>query len=659
MEKGYTSIFDNLTVRSKVIVAVTIPLFMMVVVSVVVYISIHRNSETVKWVEHTHKVLADSNELMKLLVDMETGERGFLITGNEQFLEPYNDAKSLWPTKFQALKKLVSDNPIQVARLNEIAILQHKWLTEAAFIEISARRNSQKSKKDIMAEVIRLTELQTGKNLIDKIRIIKEDFNAMEQALMQKRQKDSVKTANNTIFVVIFGTLISLILALSFITIVTTHILKKLNILMLGTARISEGDYQSFIKLTGNDEFALLAKSYNKMSVAIKTAVTDMEQAVKAKSIFVANMSHEIRTPMNGILSMLTLLEDTKLTKVQQEYTSAIRSCGDGLIIVINDILDLSKLEAGKIALDKRAFNLKSLIEEVTFLFDQQAFEKGLTLNVKLDDNLAKRYVGDNIRIRQILLNLLSNAIKFTDKGNVELMLSIVDRGMNQDSILFQVKDQGIGISVVDQNKLFKPFSQVDNSISRDFGGTGLGLVICSKLVKQMGSKMQVESAIGQGSSFAFELTLPILATHEETKEEAGQQQQILEQNRLLADELPMKIMVVEDNKINQVIATKLFAKLGYDIDLADNGKEAIAAIIKQDYDIIFMDMQMPVMDGITATKKIIELQPDRYPPIIAITANILKEDKEHCFAAGMIDFIHKPINVADIIRVIRANNKH
>jgi signal transduction histidine kinase/ActR/RegA family two-component response regulator len=659
MEKGYKSIFDNLTVRRKILVAITIPFLFMLTLSIVVYISINKNSEMVGWVEHTHKVLADSNELIKLLVDMETGERGFLITGNDIFLEPYYEAKALWPNKLNALRELVSDNPVQVSRLNNIDILQNRWLIEAALVEINARRDTSKPIKEVMANVIRLTELQTGKNIIDKIRKIKLDFNAMEQALMHKRQKNSAQTANNTIVVVIFGTLISLLLSLAFTAFFSSHILKKFNILMLGTARISEGDYQSHIKLTGNDEFSLLARSFNKMSFAIKTAVNDMEQAVKAKSSFLANMSHEIRTPMNGVLGMLTLLEDTKLTKEQKEYTSAIRSCGNGLVIVINDILDFSKLEAGKITLDHKAFNLKSLIEEVTFVLDNLAFEKGLTINVEIDSHLASSYMGDNLRIRQILLNLLSNAIKFTAKGRIDLLLTITQEGIQQDKILFQVIDQGIGIAAADQAKLFKPFSQVDSSISRDFGGTGLGLVICSTLVKQMESELKVKSIAGEGATFYFELALPIVRKYEKLAGESSLQQQTLQDNKKLADQLPLNILLVEDNKINQIIATKIFAKLGYVIDLANNGEKGVEAATQQAYDIIFMDMQMPVMDGVCAAKKIIELQPNSHPPIVAITANVLSDDKQKCFDAGMIDFIPKPINVADIIRVIRGNNKH
>lgn len=658
MEKNQNSFFDNLSTKSKILIAVTVPFLMMLTVSIIVYISIEKNTETTHWVEHTHQVLADSNELIKLLVDMETGKRGFLITGNAVFLEPYIAAREIWTSKLKALKTLVSDNPVQVTRLTEIEALQKKWLKEAAFVEIAARQNTSKSPDLVMAEVVRLVELQTGKKIIDQIRAIKADFNAMEQSLMKRRQQESAQAASQTLFVVIIGTLLSLLFALIVAALIASHISRKLKTLMSGTSKIEQGDYQAVIELHGNDEFSLLAKAFNNMSLAVKFAVDAMEKAVKTKSSFLANMSHEIRTPMNGILGMLTLLENTKLNKEQQEYTSAIRSCGDGLLIVINDILDISKLEAGKLTLDKQAFHLRNLIEEVTFLLDSLASEKGLTLKVTLDEELAVSYEGDNLRLRQILLNLLSNAIKFTAKGTVELIVKVVEKGSDEDTLTFHVIDQGIGISVEDQEKLFKPFSQVDTSISRDFGGTGLGLIICAKLVEKMHGNISVLSTVGEGSTFSFELTLPVVHRQTQAVEQTNHQQQLLQANANLADEIPLNILVVEDNKVNQVIIRKIFEKLGYSVDIANQGEEGVQAVQSKVYDTVFMDMQMPVMDGVTATEKIIELQPDNHPTIIAMTANVLAEDKQKCFDAGMDNFINKPINVEDIVQAIRMLNR-
>jgi signal transduction histidine kinase/ActR/RegA family two-component response regulator len=646
--------YQNLSTRKKIVVGYIVPLLFMVAISITVYQSIERNIETSHLVENSQKVISSSQELLKLLLDMETGMRGFLITGNYVFLEPFHQANAVWHEKILSLKMLVLNNSKHSLRLNEISVLQTVWLEEYAKIAIVARGNKNQSEEDALTNVINLIEKQVGKDIIDKIRLIKDELIQEEKALMLLRQKEARNTEKVTKLAVVLGTSIALFVAFLFTFIVSSIIVKNLNVLVQGTKKITKGDFDSNIRVSSNDEFSVLADAFNHMSNSLELSINKMEQAIQAKSDFLANMSHEIRTPMNGVLGMLTLLEDTKLSDIQKEYITSIRSCGDGLILVINDILDISKLEAGMLSLENKPFNIRRLVTETVFLLDEQASQKGITLHTSLDSNLPETLLGDRLRIRQIFLNLLNNAIKFTEEGHVTLAVSLTYQNDNKANLLFKVMDEGIGISQPDQNKLFLPFSQVDNSISRKYGGTGLGLVICAQLIKQMGGEIGVKSQLNKGSTFYFSLLFEetTCANDDELMLESGQEK--LKSTSLLADEIPLNILVAEDNNINRVIADKLFSKLGYKVDLVNDGEQALKAVSKKSYDVVYMDMQMPLMDGVTSTINIIEQYPDNHPVIIAMTANVLAEDKQKCFTAGMTDFIGKPINLEDIIASIK-----
>jgi len=655
LSNGIFSFLDKLSIRNKLIIGFTIPLLFLTILSSIVYFSIEKQRETSMWVEHTHAVIASAQELIKLLLDMESGERGFLITGNEVFLESFYHAEGVWDEKLDSLTNLVSDNPTQVTRIHEIGGLQKLWLENAGNVLLTMKRDSLVSQNTSLQDIIALVEKRVGKDIIDEIRIIKEQFIQTEQALMAVRQQEQQQAIALTKNILFFGSIIAIIFASFIIIFIHKSIVGNLNTLMTGTKKLSSGDFDLHIELNTNDEFSQLANSFNNMSTSLKLSMNEMEAAVQSKSDFLANMSHEIRTPMNGMLGMLTMLEDTKLTDKQKEYVATIRSCGDGLLLVINDILDLSKLEAGMLSLEERPFNLESMIQETVFLLDSAASIKGLEVKEHINSHLPVNYIGDLLRVRQVLLNLLSNAIKFTEKGQIELNVDSVGMSDGYHYLRFQIKDQGIGISQEDQAKLFKPFSQVDNSISRKYGGTGLGLIICAQLVKQMEGKISVESELGQGSTFTFTIKL------EEAKELEVVEPKLNNLHETdkssFATLYPLSILLAEDNHINQVIAKNLFKKLGYEIDVADDGVKAIEAVEQKQYDVIFMDMQMPEMDGISATKKIIQQHPNCHPTIIAMTANVLAHDKQKCFEAGMVDFIAKPIDVNHVTQAIKNVN--
>ncbi|MEA3289356.1 MAG: ATP-binding protein, partial [Campylobacterota bacterium] len=358
------------------------------------------------------------------------------------------------------------------------------------------------------------------------------------------------------------------------------------------------------------------------------------EEATAAKSNFLANMSHEIRTPMNGILGLIHLALESKENKKQKEYLKFIDSSAKNLLRVLNDILDFSKIESHKLTIQKIDFNIYEIVDSALNLIEHKAQEKNINLSVTYGDNISSSYYGDPVRLFQILSNLLSNAVKFTPKGEVTINISKI----SDEKVRFEVKDTGIGLSEDQQSKLFQAFSQVDESITRQYEGTGLGLVISKKLVELMNGKIWVESNKGEGSSFIFEIQL--------LQKEEGDSK--LSDNKKL-DISRLKnsnILLVEDNSINQMIIKDLLEDKGVNIDIASNGQEAVDIynINRNKYQLILMDLQMPVMDGIEATKVIREK--DSNIPIIALTANALPHHVEATQKAGMNDHLTKPIDV-------------
>lgn len=424
--------------------------------------------------------------------------------------------------------------------------------------------------------------------------------------------------------------------------------------------RIQSGDYRPSLVERGNDELTDLARHINNLACALEQsgreqqlaiaeliqAREESEQANRAKSDFLAMMSHELRTPMNGVLGMLQLLETTSLNDEQTEYAALATESTEHLLKVINDILDFSRIERGALELEAIPFNLLELLQSSVQVFQHSAHQRGLQLLLETQTGLEQLEVsGDPTRIRQILVNLIGNALKFTEEGHirVETHWQKLD-----DQVLWftcAVHDSGIGIGSERLERMFDAFQQADTSISRRYGGTGLGLPIARTLAERMGGTLRAESQLGEGSVFTLEIPLPF-------REYAGQTPN--SENQALTSGDGQAVLLVEDNPVNQTVIEAMLRSLGYQVSLVGDGQQALQSFADHDYAAILMDCRLPLMDGYEATRQIRQQAKGRNVPIIALTANALQGDREACLTAGMNDYLAKPFKRADLQRILQ-----
>lgn len=538
---------------------------------------------------HTYEVQMDLANNLSLLKDIETGARGFALTGNTAYTEPNVLAKPKIKKNILHLQSLIKDNPLQIVKLDSLKQLIN--------LKIASSREIINVRKQLgLNAAIKIISTQKGKRIMDDIRKLSYNMDKLEEESLIDRNKIAVDSYFLAQLYVVLGGVISILIA-------------------------------TFLMIINNQSFKLkkhLLKSEEVLTVALSS-----------KQQFLSNMSHEIRTPMNAILGFTKIMLKTDLAPKQKQYLDAIKTSSDGLIILIDDILDLAKVDAGKMTFEEIPFKMESSISSMIQVFDLKIKEHNLELIKEYDSKIPEVLLGDKVRLHQILLNLLGNALKFTTKGKIIVAVRLLNEDEETATIEFAITDTGIGIADDELEYIFENFQQATSSSSRIFGGTGLGLGICKQLVEKQGGTISVKSKINEGATFSF--TLSFKKTNAEIKSE------IIELK--LDDEIKIiKVLLVEDIKLNQLLMKIILDDFNFKYDIADNGKIAIEKLQTESYDIILMDLQMPEMDGYEATAYIRDIMNLKIP-IIALTADVTTADVEKCKAIGMNDYISKPLD--------------
>jgi len=631
----------------------------------------------------SNEIIRSAITLLSSAVDMETGMRGYLLTGKEPFLKPYRDGAfsslnetrnlvSLLAKKYQTPGQTVIFND-QQHLLVEITKTLNNWKTIVAEPTINLRREVGDSKT--LKDMSELVGEANGKQYFDQFRLLIQEFEDEERRLMNLRVAATHIKTEDTYWQVWIALTGSILIGIILTVIIGNNIANPLSNMTLAIQRYTEGETNIRIFDTNRkDEIGFLVKAFNQFTTDLiekdkrvaseneirKEAENKALAASRAKSDFLSTMSHEIRTPLNGVLGMTQLLRDTDLNDEQRTKVETILSAGESLLAIINDVLDMSKIEAGSVELENIPFDLKDLTSSLTNSYLYRAEELGVDFNLEFDTGSVSIFGGDPVRLQQILVNLLSNAFKFTESGSITLKIGLLEAdnsdaiGEADHTVRIDVSDTGKGISPDRLPDIFHAFSQEDETITREFGGTGLGLAIVHNLVEMMGGNISVTSVPLSGTQ--FKLLIPFEQVDENEIENIVHSMADRTEH---VEMRSLRILVAEDNQVNALIARSFLEKLGHDVTLVENGQLAVEKVYQTEpFDLIFMDIHMPVMDGMNATKKIREVVTDKELSIVGLTAEAFTERHKEFIDIGMNDVLTKPFTEEQLVNIILKNTK-